>query len=47
MHSLGVCAPLGNLCRLEELLVWQLWEQGTSFAILLKQRFPLMCPEDL
>lgn len=28
---------------LEELSVW---EQGTS-AVLLKQRFPLMCPEDL
>lgn len=35
-----------SLSWLEELLVWQLWEQGTSFAVLLQQRFPLVCPED-
>lgn len=46
MHSLGLCMPLGNTCTgLEEL--FGSFGSRALLAILLKQCFPLMCPEDL
>lgn len=46
MHGLGAC-PLGTGTRVGRALVVAVFEQGSSFAILLKQLLLLKCPEDL
>lgn len=46
MLGLGAC-PLGTGALVGRALVVAVFEQGSSFAILLKQLLLLKCPEDL